>query len=205
MNVRYGSRQERLRHLLMAEKPDKFRIETFPPNAFYALGVLIGNGGRVISLDPGHKEAWQGDNASSLIHTALRVPVNEKELVSLITGAAGAAVSSSDGNQLSLSPDGQHVTWSDATASRFWRLRADNLQLSEVYFQDEIGGRAALYVKYLEFKEFNGCTLPTSIEILLPKDKLTISMELGKITANASIEPSYFDLKIPQGFSITRR
>jgi outer membrane lipoprotein-sorting protein len=66
-------------------------------------------------------------------------------------------------------------------------------------------GSIATDVHYNEYKEFNGVSFPTNIEISRPHEEYSIKLEVTKLTINGPITDDQFVLDLPSGAGLASR
>lgn len=195
----YESPQEsrRAKQLLVAERPDRLRLEIFSP--FGAVFVLAAADGALAAYDRGAKTVYRGAaNADNLRrYTQMDLPV--AGAVDLLLGtppidAAEPGVVTADGDTIEL----WHGT-ADGGARVVWYSSA----LAPLRYEERDGdGRVRLRAAYDGYTAVAGVPVATQLQIELPPSQQRIAIALSDIEVNPPLGDGVFAFQTPAGSAV---
>lgn len=207
--IRHEDGRERLRHVIVFEKPDKLRVEALPLNSAFTLNLVAARDGKVVVLDPGSKRALTGSAGSGLIKDTIGIPVDESELMSYMSGRIPSAVIARDAGQQSVRVyrnDQQNTTAVVVGNYRhFWLYNNDTLDLQTVQIRNPFRDRLLLEICYELYFEVNGVRVPNKIEVWLPEEDVRFTLAFSAISVNKEFPHKLYSVRIPSDYRVYER
>lgn len=190
----YESPEEsrRVRQLLIAERPDRLRLELFSP--FGAVFVLTAADGALAAWDRETSTVYRGAASAANLRHYIQVELPVDEAVALLLGTpplgGDDAVVSADGDQIKL-------WWATADGARAaWFTPA----LEPLRYEQHAGdGRVLLRASYADYQTLGGLRVARHIGLELPQRPLRLGIALSDIEVNPPLEAAAFALATPSG------
>lgn len=193
----------RLRAVLVAERPAKFRIETLSPLE-QPIQVMVSDGNRLRLLAEGR--FYEGQSTARNLSRILPVPLSPSNLVDvLMMGVPMDAQYRAD-----------HIEWADSSGER-GRLTLTSTSIAHLVLDYDVATntvrrlrmptRASQAEVVIEFERFEalppplGLNLAHRIKIRLPTEEHEVTLKLKDVAVNVGINPSFFELSPPAGIT----
>jgi outer membrane lipoprotein-sorting protein len=191
--LQYESPEEthRAKQLLVAERPDRLRLEVFSPLG--TVFVLTAADGALAAYDRDSATVYRGaDSAENLRrYTDVALPVQAAVDLLLGTpplGAAAASTVSADGSAIRLRADG------DDGAEVIWLSpELDPLR----YETQDVDGRVRLRATFDGWTAIDGVRVPTQVGFEMPDTQRRLAVALRDIEVNPTLPPAVFALVTP--------
>jgi len=195
----YESPEEshRAKQLLIAERPDRLRLEIFSP--FGAVFVLAAADGALAAYDRGASTLYRGAASADNLRRYTQMDLPVAGAVDLILGtppvdAAEPGVVSADGDAIELwraLPDGgARVVWYSAAL------------LPLRYEDQDRDGHVRLRAVYEAYATIEGVPVATELRIELPQTQQRIAVTLSEVEVNPPLDGAVFALQTPAGSAV---
>lgn len=182
------------RQLLVAERPDRLRLEVFSP--FGAVFVLASAGGRLAAYDRQEAVVYRGAATAENLQRYTQVDLPVARAVELLLAtppldATAPTTVAADGDTLVVrqrTPDGgTRITWYAAAGEP---LRYEERNTAEA---------VQLRASYEDWALVEGVRLPQRVQFELPASSQRIAITLSDIEVNPPLAGTVFALQTPSG------
>ena len=187
----------RAKQLLVAERPDRLRMEIFSP--FGAVFVLAAADGSLAAYDRGASTVYRGNASADNLRRYTQMDLPVAGAVDLLLGtppidAASPGVVSLDNGAIELwraaRGGGAHVVW----------YAPDLLPLR--YEEQDGDGRVRLRAAYDGYTTVDGVAVATQLHIELPLSQQRIDVTLSEVEVNPVLADGVFALQTPAGSAV---
>lgn len=187
----------RAKQLLVAERPDRLRLEIFSP--FGAVFVLAAADGALAAYDRGAKTVYRGAASADNLRRYTQMDLPVTGAVDLLLGtppidAAAPGVVTADGDTIELwretADGGARVVWYSAALEP---LR---------YEERDRDGRVRLRAAYGGYTAVDGVPVATQLQIDLPPSQQRIGIALSDVEVNPPLADAVFAFHTPAGSAI---
>jgi outer membrane lipoprotein-sorting protein len=180
--------------LILATKPDRFRVEVLPMFGPPLLSMAIDGTEMAVSI-PSRREFYRGPASAENLRRFTHVPLAADLLVQLLLHQVPLInyqqSRSEPGPKLVLDDNGDHQQF----------LEFDHqLRLTGATFLDS-WRRPWLRVQYAGF-DAGGSGFPHRIEVSLPQLEVTARIELSELEVNPLLAKDKFQLSVPAGLTV---
>lgn len=187
----------RLRTVLLAERPGRFRFETLTPFE-QPIDVMTSDGERLWYLHEGR--LFEGPATPDQVARLLPLPMSPAEVVETLLG--GAPVSERfEPDTLETSDEGWwlHLRGPDGAQGRLL-VEPGRLRVLEAHLHDRLG-QLVTKVRFDRFEpgKDGGPSVPTSIEVEVPPRELEVRIRLTEFETGVKLDPSLFVIEPPPG------
>ncbi|MBX3025099.1 DUF4292 domain-containing protein [bacterium] len=188
---------QRAKQLLVAERPDRLRLEIFSP--FGAVFVLAAADGALTAYDRGARTVYRGAASADNLRRYTQMDLPVAGAVDLLLGtppldAAAPGVVSLDGGAIELwrgtADGGARVVW---YAPSLLPLR---------YEERDRDGRVHLRAVYDGYAAVDGIDVATQLRLELPQSQQRIEIALSDIEVNPTLGNGVFALQTPDGSAV---
>ena len=195
----YESPQEshRAKQLLVAERPDRLRLEIFSP--FGAVFVLAAAGGALAAYDRGAATVYRGAASADNLRRYTQMDLPVAGAVDLLLGtppidAAEPGVVTVDGDTVELwretADGGARVVWYSAA-------------LAPVRYEErDRDGNVRLRAAYDGYTAVDGVAVATQLQIELPPSQQRIAIALSDVEVNPPLGDGVFAFQTPAGSAV---
>lgn len=196
--LEHGDDQFAFRYLFIFEKPSRIRIEQLPTTGFYTLSLLTADDGMLTFFDTATREALQTHDSQRFFEETLRLPVGEADVIASLVGRFPGATSelslltaslSSTENAIYLKTE-SHYAVVDRTGT-----------VSEIRWFDRESQEEQFSVRYEEYQERDGISLPTETAISFVRDEAMLRCRYEQVRVNQPLKPGVFRATVPDGYS----
>lgn len=195
----YQSPEEshRAKQLLVAERPDRLRMEIFSP--FGAVFVLAAADGSLTAYDRGASTVYRGAASADNLRRYTQMDLPVAGAVDLLLGtppidAAEPGIVSVDGDAIELwrgtADGGARVVWYSPAL------------LPVRYEEQDRDGRVRLRAAYEGYTPVDGVVVATQLHIELPPTQQRIDMTLSDVEVNPPLGDGVFALQTPSGSAV---
>lgn len=193
MSYTVGGESRRARQILVAERPDRLRLEVLSP--FGTVFVLATNNGRLAAYVPEERAVYRGSASADNLARYMQVDLPVSTAVDLILGTPPM-----DGRREPVvsREDGLLKLWQDAGRRVYVTWFTEQLDPARYEQRDE-EGRVLLRASFAAFGEVAGVRLPTEIGIELPWSQQRIDISLREPEVNPALADATFALETPPG------
>jgi outer membrane biogenesis lipoprotein LolB len=195
----YESPEEsrRAKQLLVAERPDRLRLEVFSP--FGAIFVLAAADGALAAYDRGAETVYRGAASADNLRRYTQMDLPVAGAVDLLLGTppidvAAPGVATTDGDTVQL--------WrssADGGASVVWYSAA---LVPLRYEERDRDGRVRLRAAYDGYTAVDGVPVATQLLIELPPSQQRIGVTLSDIEVNPPLGDAMFAFQTPAGSTV---
>jgi outer membrane lipoprotein-sorting protein len=195
----YESPEEsrRAKQLLVAERPDRLRLEIFSP--FGAVFVLAAADGALAAYDRGAATVYRGAASADNLRRYTQMDLPVAGAVDLLLGtppidAAAPGVATADGETIELwrgtADGGARVVWYSAALAP---LR---------YEERDRDGVVRLRAAYDGYTAVDGVAVATQLDIELPPSQQRIAITLSDVEVNPTLGDAVFAFQTPAGSAV---
>lgn len=187
----------RAKQLLVAERPDRLRLEIFSP--FGAVFVLAAADGALTAYDRGARTVYRGAASADNLRRYTQMDLPVAGAVDLLLGtppldAAAPGVVSLDGGAIELwrgtADGGARVVW---YSPALLPLR---------YEEQDRDGRVRLRAVYDGYAPVDGIDVAAQLRLELPQSRQRIEVTLTDIEVNPALGTAVFALQTPDGSAV---
>jgi len=191
LKIDTGERSQTVTEVLIAEKPDRLRLETLNPFGFGQPLVLMATDGRQIDvLVPGEGKLYRDEVSLANLQRMTRLPLQLTDLVHLllyqvpVIGHERRTVESLEAGAVLLTLYGAEGRRQELCFDSMLRL------VAAAYYRDD-----ELLLK-VGYGEFTGEVrpFPTTASLLMPAAKTTATVAFSEVRTNMAIPPERFRL-----------
>lgn len=189
----------RLRTVMVAERPGKFRVETLSPLE-QPIDVMTSDGQRLWLLSGG--KLYEGPATPENIARVVPAPLRPEDLVDALLG--GIPTGGRYAPKKIAWADDDHEDWAltlDAPGGETAELRVDPVQnVVEKLTMRRADGVARMEVEFDDFKAIeSGGVFWRKLKITIPEQNHEVTMKLNEVDVNVPLDGALFELKAPDG------
>jgi outer membrane lipoprotein-sorting protein len=194
MSYTSGTESRRTRQVVLAERPDRLRLEVLSP--FGTVFLLTADRGRLGAYVPDEHAVYRGAASADNLARYTQVDVPVSTAVDLILGTPPM----DEGRDGVVSRDeGLVQLWQDAGNSVV-RVAWFTSRLEPVRWeQRDADGLVLVRARFDAIAEIGGVRLPTQVQVELPSSAQRIDIALGEPEVNPVLADALFDLETPSG------
>jgi outer membrane lipoprotein-sorting protein len=191
----------RLKTVLLAQRPTKFRIETLSPLE-QPLQVMVSDGERLSLLADG--QFYEGKSSAANVARILPLPLSPTDLVdALLSGVPmDPRYKARDIAWVENSTELQRLTiGAEALGEVSLDFRPSDLTVHRLQLPAS-ASRPELVIRFERFEELSspkGFLLARRIKLKLSNYENELSLKLNEVTSNVGIKPNLFVLSPPEG------
>lgn len=208
--IEHEGEVQSFRQAFVIQRPGKLRLEVFPSQTFYTLGLVIIRSDKLTILDSEQKKVTTEVVTPRSVRKAIGIPARYDELVGLFTARIPLDLFSEGGDL----PEGEFSILD--VGSRYLVKRSDNtyaalidkasMLISSVEIRDQFNEHVLLTAHYADEFSVQGIQreqvqLWHSLSMTLVRDSVSISMELRSASADKLAGDSLFEVVVPKGYS----
>ena len=181
--------------VLLVQKPDKLRVETF--GLFGSLAMLLTTDGEQLTvLLPGEGKAYQGEASSRVLQRFMQLPLREEDIVAILLQRP--LLTAWDDDEIRYDSDGN----SALILKNAYGVRQEILfdpQLNIVGFDYYLADGLQMRLLYNEFDQKT--RFAHQFQLTLPLDELEISFTFSEVDLNTTLPIERFRLTVPAGYT----
>lgn len=197
VEVDHEERSRSATHVLIAEKPNRLRLETLSPFG-QPLLVLATDGQKIDVLVPGQSRLYSDEVSFERLQRLTRLPLQLTDLVHLLLYQP--PLIGHERRSVTATTDGVTLLTLHATEARRQELRFDRLLrlVAADYYQ---GDDLLLRVGY---DRFSGDTrpFPMTASLAMPAAKTAATVTFSEVRTNVAIPPERFRITPPRGVEV---
>lgn len=198
-----------VRQAFVFDGAERFRIEALPLQGALTLSLLTVDKDSARLLMPPEKKAIIDSDAAATLRYLLKVPLNDSDLMPLITARLPARMTryldciSSE----CYSSRGGAASVELVSKDGLFRIVIDssNGLLQSLSVFSAANQEPLLHITYSEVMQHDGAMLPHRISFQVPEQSYTLSLELSKVVLNTTIPAKLFEQAIPNDYEIVDR
>lgn len=194
------------REALVFEKPQKLRVELFPPTSFYSLGLAVFGGKESWFIDTTEKIARRGEKNDNFLRSSLKIPVGVTELMSLATGTVPSElidkITENNDAKVFYNESKNEYSIIEGDFYSYWNISGETLLTNRVDFRSRFDDTLSLRVIQGSYTGSVPYSLPSNLEFWAPKEGVKIQLALTTASINDKFSDSLFEAEAPEGFSI---
>ncbi len=193
----------RFRQAIVALRPDKIRIETFPGTSFITLFLMAAKDGSAVMLEPGEERAFTAEDPGVLLKKAFKVPLTVPDLIPVLLGRVPSEeledVAASD---IKFDPSRGSLFLAAKKGGIFREIDRGTVLVKHVQYLKKDGSGVRLDVQMFDPVQEGDFIVPSTILVNVPESDLLIELRLGQIRTNQPVNEKLFDIAIPESYSV---
>lgn len=191
------------RQAIVALRPDKLRLETFPDTSFITLYLVAAKEGSAVMLEPGEGRALTSKDPAVLLRETYKLPLTVRNLISILLGrmpseelkdvaASGVIFDPSRGSFFLITQKG----------GTFWEIDRGTMLVKHIQYLKKDGSGVKLDVQIADPVQTAEFIVPSTILVNVPDSDLLIELRLEQEKINQAINENLFDVAIPEEYSV---